>query len=81
MNTDSMGNPLVTFEALQNLCDLYKLEVWENRYNQLGDTGFTVIMRVGKQVKRSASVPQDMTTAEAVEWIKGFYESNQPDQR
>lgn len=61
-----MENEAVTFQELQNLCDLYHLHLRENKYNGLGDTGYTVINR---RSSASAAVPYDMTLQEALEWL------------
>lgn len=64
------------WQALLNLCDMYGMELRENKYNRMGDNGYTVILRnADGQKSASAHIPQDMTLAQATDWVKGFYET------
>lgn len=64
-----------TFQELQNLTDLYSLELRENKYNKGfgSQSGYTVIkLNPDGQRSKAAHIPQDMGVADAAEWIKEF---------
>lgn len=75
MAGDNQQEPveLVTHQSLQNFCDLHKLELRENRYNQqfMSHTGFTV-----KYHNHAAHVPGDWTIERATTWLLEFMEKH-----
>lgn len=66
------------WQALQNLCDIHGLELRENRYNGLGEAGYTMILRTGVKT-HSAHIPYYYTLPEVVEWVEKFCENHKQD--
>lgn len=66
------GEPCAAdWQAIQNLCDMYGMELRENKYNRMGSAGYTAILD-----NHAAHVPYDYTLPQIVEWLKEFYESH-----